>query len=70
MQVTISPDVTGRLAFSVDEACKITSLKRSTFYKHLKSGKIPARKLGNRTIVLWDELEKALKSLPFAGSAS
>lgn len=70
MKIKIPPNVTGRLALSVEEASRITSLGRTTFYKLLKSGKIPARKFGNRTIVLWDELEEALKSLPLAGSVS
>ena len=65
-----SREIARSLAVSVKEACKITSLGRTTFYKHVKSRKIPTRKVGNRTIVLLDELEEALKSLPLAGSVS
>jgi excisionase family DNA binding protein len=57
-------------ALSVKEACNLSSLGRTTFYKLLKSGKIPARKCGRRTIILRDELHHALKSLPRAGRAS
>ena len=58
------------LAFSVNEACAICSFGRTTFYKYLKAGKIPARKFGSRTIVPRDELALALKSLPRAGGNS
>jgi excisionase family DNA binding protein len=58
------------LALSVKEACAICSFGRTTFYKYLKLGKVPARKFGTRTIVPRDELEQALKSLPRAGRAS
>jgi excisionase family DNA binding protein len=57
-------------ALSVKEACKYISLGRTSFYKLVKSGQIPARKCGGRTIVLVDELDQALKSLPFVGRAS
>jgi excisionase family DNA binding protein len=57
-------------ALSVKEACRYISLGRTSFYKLVKSGQIPARKCGCRTIVLADELDQALKSLPFAGGAS
>jgi excisionase family DNA binding protein len=65
-----SRDIAHSVALSVEEACKRSSLGRTTFYKLMKSGLITARKCGNRTIILWDELEQALKSLPLAGSAS
>jgi excisionase family DNA binding protein len=58
------------LALSVEDACKYSSLGRTTFYKHVKLGHIPARKCGRRTIVLRDELDQALKSLPRAGGCS
>jgi len=60
----------GPLALSVEDACKLCSLGRTTFYKLLKSGKITAHKGGRRTIVLWAELEQALKSLPIAGRSA
>ena len=60
-------DVADQRALSVKEACKYISLGRTSFYKLVKSGQIPARKCGRRTIVLPSELEQALKSLPRAG---
>jgi excisionase family DNA binding protein len=66
----LPPDVAGRLALSIKEACKLIGLGRTNFYKLLKSGKITAHKCGRRTIVLRDEFEQELKSLPRAGRAS
>jgi excisionase family DNA binding protein len=70
MSNVVSRESVHPFAFSVTEACKRSSLGRTTFYKLLKSGKITAHKCGSRTIVLWDELEQALKCLPRAGRAS
>jgi excisionase family DNA binding protein len=63
-------DVADPRALSVKEACNYISLGRTSFYKLVKSGQIPARKCGRRTIVLASELEQALKSLPCAGAVS
>jgi excisionase family DNA binding protein len=63
-------DVADRRALSVKEVCKYISLGRTSFYKLVKSGQIPARKCGRRTIVLPSELEQALESLPRAGRAA
>lgn len=59
MQNNVRPAVAGQLALSVKEACKASSLGRTTFYKLLKSGMISARKRGGRTIVLVSELEQS-----------
>ncbi len=63
-------DVADQRALSVKEACKYISLGRTSFYKLVKGGQIPARKWGCRTIVLADELDQALESLPRAGRVS
>jgi excisionase family DNA binding protein len=70
MLKTIPGEIAHSLALSVNEACTLSSLGRTTFYKYLKNGKLPAHKCGSRTVVLRDELEQALKCLPRAGMAS
>jgi excisionase family DNA binding protein len=71
MQNTSPPhESADTIGLSVDEACELCSLGRTTFYKYLKLGKIPARKCGARTIVVLDELVQAIKSLPQVGRAS
>ena len=58
------------LALSIEEACELSWLGRTTIYELIGSKKLPARKCGRRTIILLDELKEALKSLPRAGRAS
>jgi excisionase family DNA binding protein len=57
-------------ALSVNQACALSGIGRTNFYKLLKNGKITAHKCGGRTIILSDELHQALKALPRAGRAS
>jgi len=58
------------LAFSVEEACELARIGRTTFYKLLKAGAITAHKVGRRTLVIPDIFEEEIKSLPLAGRAS
>jgi len=39
------------LAYSVKEACKVTSLGRTYLYLLIKEGRLEVRKIGNRTII-------------------
>ena len=70
MSKLVPREIAHLLALSVKETCKLSGFGRTTFYKLLKSGKITAHKCGRRTIVLRDEFEQELKSLPRAGRAS
>jgi excisionase family DNA binding protein len=67
MQNFVPCDSADSLALSVTEACARSSIGRTTFYKLLKGGQIPAHKCGRRTIILPDELRQALESLPRIG---
>lgn len=67
MVKALPQDVAEPLTLSVEDACRLLSVGRTTFYKLIKSGKIVGRKCGRRTIVLRSELEQALKCLPLAG---
>jgi excisionase family DNA binding protein len=60
-------ELTNSLGLSVREACARSSIGRTTFYKLLKCGQIPAHKCGRRTVILPDELRQALESLPTIG---
>ncbi len=57
----------GAIALSVEKACELSCIGRTKFYELIKSKKIPARKVGRRTIILLDELYRALKRLPVVG---
>jgi excisionase family DNA binding protein len=56
--------VTDRLAYSVEDAAHLLSLSRSQLYAFLKDGLIVGKKLGGRTVIPRDELERFLVEAP------
>jgi len=60
----IRPEVTGRAAYSIAEVMLQSGLGRDTIYKAINSGRLPARKVGRRTIVLTTDLQRFLEALP------
>ena len=53
-----------KVAATINEATQITGLGRSTIYQLINDGKLTRRKYGNRTLILVEELEAFVKSLP------
>lgn len=39
------------LAYSVTEACKVSSIGRTTLYELINSGQLEVRKIGKRTLI-------------------
>jgi excisionase family DNA binding protein len=54
----------GRIAVTIADATKIAGLGRSTLYKLFDAGEIVPRKSGRRTLILVDELDRYIRSLP------
>ena len=52
------------LAYTLQQARDVTGLGMTSLYDAIGSGDLAARKRGRRTIVLHDDLEAWLKSLP------
>lgn len=52
------------IAYSITDAAKAAGIGRTTLYSLIKTGKLPARKLGVRTVILADDLEALMRSLP------
>ncbi len=52
-----------QLSHSIDEVCALTGIGRTKVYQLVGNGKLKARKLGKRTIILKDDLEAFLASL-------
>lgn len=52
------------LTLNVREACELLGLGRSSFYRAIREGRLPAKKLGKRTLVLRADLERFLAGLP------
>ncbi|OYU16443.1 MAG: helix-turn-helix domain-containing protein [Alphaproteobacteria bacterium PA4] len=48
---------------TVKDTCSMLSMSRTTFYAIVKAGEIRAVKLGNRTLVHKDEIERFIGSL-------
>jgi excisionase family DNA binding protein len=53
-----------RRALSVHEAAKSAGVGRTKVFEEIRSGRLVARKVGRRTIVMAEDLETWLKSLP------
>ena len=55
---------TPHLAYSIAVALQITGLGRTSLYKEISSGRLVAHKVGRRTLISADDLERWLKSQP------
>jgi hypothetical protein len=53
-----------RLAYEIDEFCKITPFGRTTVYKDIAEGRLRAVKNGRRTIILHPDAMAYLAALP------
>jgi hypothetical protein len=55
-------------AYSVNEVCDAVGFGRSTFYEVVAAGLLVVRKLGSRTFVLPEDLDRFLAALPVANA--
>ena len=53
-----------KVAYSISELPKITGFGRSKIYQEISAGRLVARKVGTRTIILASDLNDYLKCLP------
>ena len=53
-----------RLAFSVDEAATRVGVCRDRIYSAIKDGRLDAKKMGRRTLVTSDALQRFIDELP------
>lgn len=51
-----------KLAYSIKEACKATSLSRTTIYSHVAAGRLHVVRIGGRTIIPVESLRAFLAS--------
>ncbi|MGQ0277529.1 helix-turn-helix domain-containing protein [Sphingopyxis sp. Q841] len=45
-----------RLGYSIKEACRVSSLGRTTIYGHIAAGRLKATRVGRRTIISAESL--------------
>lgn len=53
-----------RLAYSIAQAVELTGVGRTKIYQAIKDGSLTPRKFGARTLILRDDLQRFLQSLP------
>jgi len=58
-----------RRAYSIPEVMCVLGLCRDSVYKLIREGRLPARKIGRRTVVLETDLQAFLEGLPMLGAA-
>lgn len=56
------------LGHSIPEAARISGASRTKLYEEMAAGRLKARKLGRRTIILTSDLAAWLASLPAVAS--
>ena len=49
---------------SVDEACHVAGIGKTRMYELLRSGSVPARRIGRRIIILRSDLLAWMDALP------
>lgn len=49
-----------RLAYTIRDACRVSSIGRTRLYALIKEGKLEARKIGKRTLILADSLRQLI----------
>ncbi|HWD12212.1 MAG TPA: helix-turn-helix domain-containing protein [Pseudochrobactrum sp.] len=52
---------------SIAQTARILGIGRSTLYNLIKDGQLPIRKLGKRTLILREDLDQFIASLPTKG---
>ena len=52
------------IILTINEACAASRTGRTALYTAIKSGELPARKRGSRTMILAKDLKQWVESLP------
>ena len=55
-----------KLSVTIPEAVAMTGISRTSIYKLFAEGKLPRKKNGKRSLILVEDLERVVKSLPEA----
>jgi excisionase family DNA binding protein len=58
------PNAHNKIAFTINEAARVSGLSRSLLYIAIGSGALRARKCGRRTLVLAHDLSAWIERLP------
>lgn len=69
-QQPAAPQPVAQMAFSVPAACKVAGVGRTKLYEAIQSGALRARKNGAKNLILREDLQRWLESLPTETAAS
>lgn len=58
------------VAYSIPEACRVSSLGRTNLYRFINEGKLEARKLGGRVLIPAESLRRLIEQAPSARDAA
>jgi excisionase family DNA binding protein len=58
--------MTDVVAHTIADAARVSGIGRTTLYELIGAGKVDARKVGNRTLILADSLRSYIANLPSA----
>jgi len=58
------------VSLTIDDATQYCGIGRTKLYELIREGKFSARKMGKKTLVLTDELDAYVRSLPSLSSAA
>lgn len=58
-----------KLSYSIKEACEVTGIGRTSLYEAIAAGTLKSRKFGAKTLILAEDLNAFLASLPSAEAA-
>lgn len=59
--------VDGQLSYSIPQFIKLTAIGRTTIYSEIRKGKLIARKIAGRTLILKADADTYLSGLPVVG---
>jgi excisionase family DNA binding protein len=54
----------GRIAYSPEEAGKLVNTGRTKIFQEIRDGRLKARKIGKKTVILDEDLREYARSLP------
>jgi excisionase family DNA binding protein len=66
----ITPAIPPRAAYSIPEVMCALGLCRDSIYKLINSKRLPAKKIGRRTVVTAVDLQRFLDDLPTIGDGA